>query len=122
MQQGGLIGIRNFRQGDDIVFEISDNGRGLSGEKDSDAASSKTGGYGLYNINERLTRHFGADYGLRITDNPGGGTLVVLRIAACSLYSHKSETSASPQEYLYKTNLAPLENLHSVYTSKVNSP
>nr|WP_300837534.1 ATP-binding protein [uncultured Acetatifactor sp.] len=80
MQQGGLIGIRNFRQGDDIVFEISDNGRGLSGEKDSDAASSKTGGYGLYNINERLTRHFGADYGLRITDNPGGGTLVVLRI------------------------------------------
>ncbi len=80
MRQGGLIGIRNFRQGDDIVFEISDNGRGLSGEKDSDAASSKTGGYGLYNINERLTRHFGADYGLRITDNPGGGTLVVLRI------------------------------------------
>lgn len=81
MHQGGLICIRNFRQGDDIVFEISDNGRGLSPHEEApDAVSSKTGGYGLYNINERLTRYFGPEYGLQITSNPGGGTLVTIRI------------------------------------------
>lgn len=81
MHHGGLICIRDYRQGDNIVFEISDNGRGLAPrEEQPPSASPKTGGYGLYNINERLTRYFGAAYGLQIEGGPDGGTLVTIRI------------------------------------------
>ncbi|HJA93994.1 MAG TPA: sensor histidine kinase [Candidatus Eisenbergiella merdipullorum] len=81
IHQGGKILIRNYISGNDIYFEISDNGKGMELNNDSlPSSSSKEGGYGLYNINERLTRYFGEEYRLRVISQPGTGTTVRLRI------------------------------------------
>lgn len=81
MQRGGKIRIRNWRQGDDLLFEISDNGRGISLHGDQlPPSSSKEGGYGLHNINERLMRYYGKEYRLHIHSQSDGGTAVRLRI------------------------------------------
>ena len=81
IHQGGKILIRNYISGNDIYFEVTDNGNGFELYGDSlPPSSSKEGGYGLYNINERLTRYFGPEYRLRITSRPGAGTTVRIRI------------------------------------------
>ena len=81
IRSGGRILIRNYRSENDIYFEITDNGKGFELKDGSlPASSSKEGGYGLYNINERLTRYFGRDYRLQIFSRPGAGTTVKIRI------------------------------------------
>ena len=81
--EGGKIHIRNYRAGEDIIFEVADNGCGtvISADKllQNDPAQ---GGYGLYNVNERLMQYYGKNYGLRIESSPGKGTLVQVRIKA----------------------------------------
>ena len=81
IRRGGKILIRNYISGNDIYFEITDNGKGIDMSGDTlPSSSSKEGGYGLYNIDERLTRYFGKDYRMRIISHPGAGTTVRIRI------------------------------------------
>lgn len=81
MQNGGEIRIRSYRQENDIIFEVSDNGCGVSlNGNQLPPSASKDSGYGLYNINERLMRYYGKEYCLKIISSPGTGTTVRLRI------------------------------------------
>ena len=81
IHRGGKIRIRNYISENDIYFEIADNGKGMRLNGGSlPSSSSKDGGYGLYNINERLTRYFGKEYRLQVISHPGGGTTVRIRI------------------------------------------
>lgn len=79
----GLIIIRGFlTENKDIIFEIEDNGKGqeLPPTGTLPLSSDRLGGYGLYNVNERLKIEYGEGYGITFKSQPQKGTLVTLRI------------------------------------------
>ena len=80
------------RDGEDIVFDVIDNGRGIETEKLEELEQKlKSGtigegsGYGLINVNERIKHVFGSQYGLILTHSDNGGVRVTLRIGASSV-------------------------------------
>ncbi len=88
LKNGGCIDIRGYREDNDVVLEISDNGVGidedklldiLSDEKDIFEDSLSTG-LGLKNVNKRLVHYYGQGYSLDIKSKPHVGTKVKIRI------------------------------------------
>ena len=80
----GRISVRAFRENEDLVFEIEDNGPGMSQKKvreimeqlrsDKDMRVS----FGLYNVNKRIVLMYGNEYGVTVrSDNRG--TVVTIR-------------------------------------------
>lgn len=71
-----------------IVFEVIDNGAGMTNEKiellTKELEESESGGYiskiGLKNLNERIKFSFGVEYGLTIHGNETGGITVRVNI------------------------------------------
>ena len=81
----GIIWIRARVDESDIVFEIEDNGVGMTQEQikyllTEPAGGSTGGGYGVYNVQQRVEMYYGKQYGLMFRSKPGEGTLVTLRI------------------------------------------
>ena len=81
----GSICIRARLEGQDIVFEIEDNGRGMTQEQIESALSEPSpgnigGGYGVYNVQQRVVTYYGAGYGITFQSKPGEGTCAMLRI------------------------------------------
>ena len=81
----GHILVSGKKQGDHLVFTVSDDGKGMdperlayvqrliSGElKDEDAPS----GFGLFNVNQRLQLNYGPEYGLILASEEGEWTEV----------------------------------------------
>ena len=81
----GRIVIASRREGDDLVLEIRDNGRGLPTE---DAFRE---GVGLRNIRERVDQLYGRRAQFTLVPALGGGTLATLRFP----FSH-CETAYTP--------------------------
>lgn len=88
----GTITIRGFKEQDQVVITVSDNGVGMTPHEiaqnfPSDAPEGVTnapGGYGVKNISDRLRIAYGAGYGLSVESAPGQGTTVTIRIPAVS--------------------------------------
>ena len=84
----GRLRIAAFRQGQDLVITVEDDGVGMDEETrlanfSASASSANTkGGYGVRNINERLHLAYGAEYGLSCESELGRGTRVTIRIPA----------------------------------------
>lgn len=82
----GVITIRGMRQGDTIVFEVEDNGQGMSPEQaksllvQGDDGESRKGGIGIRNVNERIKLYFGHEYGIQIRSELEVGTCVTITI------------------------------------------
>lgn len=79
MDTGGRISITCYSDdNDDLIFEVEDNGSGF------DACASvlerNIGGYGLYNVNERIRLEYGDEYGISIRSVAGEGTTVKIRL------------------------------------------
>ena len=71
----GLIQITICPKNEELYFEIKDNGTGFESiEGELPKSTSEHGGYGLYNVNERLIRYYGANHQLHIYSTPGTGT------------------------------------------------
>lgn len=71
----GFIQITFEKRENNLYFEVTDNGIGFQCESGKlPKSSSKTGGYGLYNVNERLIRYYGSSHQLQIESTPGIGT------------------------------------------------
>ncbi len=70
----GRIVIASQRQGDDLVLEIRDNGRGLPNGR------IPREGVGLRNIRERVQQLYGAKARFALEPALGGGTVATLRI------------------------------------------
>ena len=68
------LSIRAQPQGDEVMITIADRGPGMSGR------AWECRGYGLRNVNERLRRTYGHEYGLEIRSNEPKGTTVTVRI------------------------------------------
>lgn len=81
----GKILIRGYREGEDIVLEVEDNGAGMSKETQQSLFVSKEGGIqkgglGVNNVQNRLRLYYGESYGLSYESEVGRGTKVRIRI------------------------------------------
>lgn len=69
--------------GEDILFEIIDNGVGMEEERikeifEADVEEKK--GYGIKNVDERIKLYYGENYGIKIFSEKGKGTRVEVKI------------------------------------------
>lgn len=85
-ESGGLIEISAYRDGDDVIVDVIDNGDGIPPERrqavlrgDADHGGRKS--IGLYNVSCRLRHYFGPEHDLEVVSpiRQGHGTLVRLR-------------------------------------------
>jgi sensor histidine kinase YesM len=72
--EGGKVRLVAEKDGDCVRIEVRDTGVGF--------ASSTRGGTGLTNLRDRLKLLYGDRASVDIADNPGGGTVVTLRLPA----------------------------------------
>ena len=87
----GEILVSAFREGEDVIIEVSDNGPGMPEEVVERlldqggayaSADTKGSGIGLRNVHRRIQLTFGQAYGLTIFSEPDDGTVVRIRLPA----------------------------------------
>lgn len=80
----GVICISAVEEKGDLLVEVSDDGIGMEKEVLENvlnrAMSKGTGGFGIWNIQERIQLNYGPQYGLSFTSLLGRGTTVQIRI------------------------------------------
>ena len=86
----GEILIHAFREGDDVIIDVTDNGPGMTedvvehlldpGRRNTPSRGGS--GIGVRNVHQRIQLTFGREYGLTITSEPDEGTTVRTRIPA----------------------------------------
>lgn len=98
--KSGHLNVSVKRRGDDILITVEDDGIGMdqetlltyfSGEA-SPERSVTSGGYGIRNIQERLTLAYGAPYGLSCESCPGEGTTVTIHIPAIAPEENREDS------------------------------
>lgn len=78
----GCITVRGYRSGDDLVFEIIDDGVGIKENTNTPEQGELVGlhGYGIKNVDERIRLEYGDEYGVKIESKPDVGTKVTVRM------------------------------------------
>ncbi len=91
MDGDGEILIRAWKEKDELIFLIEDNGLGMLKEQverlfsDTSHVPSRRGsGIGVRNVNERIKLYFGDMYGLTIDSKPDEETRIYIRLPAVS--------------------------------------
>lgn len=79
------ITIRARLQGENVVIEVEDTGIGMTPEQietitTKPCSSPVGGGYGVYNVIQRIKTYYGSDYGVEFTSELGKGTVVTITI------------------------------------------
>lgn len=77
-----VLTVYAYKEDDDLVFRVMDNGCGMSKEKCQNILSNDSTGYGIKNVHQRVQLTYGEAYGLTYTSTVGVGTSVILRIKA----------------------------------------
>ena len=87
--EDGLICVDAYRQGNDLVIDVTDNGVGIRPEiaatlldEDRPALPDSGSGIGVRNVHQRIRLTFGPPYGLTIFSEPDEGTTVRLLLPA----------------------------------------
>jgi two-component system sensor histidine kinase YesM len=84
LEEKGIIKVTGNIVGEDILFEIADNGVGMEAERIKEIFEGNTEekkGYGIKNVDERIKLYFGDKYGIKIYSEIGKGTKVEVRIS-----------------------------------------
>ena len=88
-EDDGLIQVSAYREGEDLVIDVTDNGLGMPPqvaasllEEDRPQPRTKGSGIGVRNVHQRIRLTFGGAYGLTIFSEPDEGTLVRIRLPA----------------------------------------
>ena len=84
-QGSATITIRARLQENDVVFEVEDTGVGMTPEQirqvtTCPSSSLQVGGYGVYNVIQRIKTYYGPEYGIAFFSEPGKGTLARITI------------------------------------------
>lgn len=75
----GRIKIRGWREQEVICLSVEDNGVGMEEEKLQNLVTTKSKGYGVRNIDERIKLYYGEEYGLYAESKIGVGSKVTVR-------------------------------------------
>jgi two-component system sensor histidine kinase YesM len=81
MGREGVLRITGRMATGSILFTVEDNGKGMTEQQVAallEVSSNSSGGYGIKNVNERLTMLFGEEYRLRIASTIDKGTTVTI--------------------------------------------
>ena len=81
MVDEGRIEIRIFPDHEKIVFEVEDNGVGMTEEQCQEILQKDSGdkaGIGIKNVNDRIKIYFGEEYGITIRSELDEGTCVTI--------------------------------------------
>jgi two-component system sensor histidine kinase YesM len=81
----GYLRVHVRLHNDMLCITIADNGCGMTSQELQELLENANGakdrvGFGIYNVNERLKRHYGESYSLTIQSAPGEGTSIQLLI------------------------------------------
>ncbi|CAJ1311770.1 Histidine kinase [Paenibacillus nuruki] len=81
----GIIYISAWQEDEQLIFEVRDNGLGMSAERLAEVtqgtvATNTQHGIGIGNVNERIQLYFGTTYGMTMTSVLGEGTIVTIRV------------------------------------------
>ena len=86
-KSNGVIKIKIYYKGDNVIIDVIDNGQGIPSDKMSelrwklqvnDTSSGKS--IGLTNVNKRIKMYHGEEYGLSISSELGKGTRMTLTL------------------------------------------
>jgi len=97
----GTIAIRAMEKDDRIVFEIEDDGLGMTEEQlekigEAGDGEFRSKGIGIANVGERIRLYFGPAYGIKIQSELAAGTLVTIAIPKLPLEAGECKTTAAP--------------------------
>lgn len=101
LEEGGYIRVWGFREGNNIILEVYDNGKGMSREqiknilKVPSSTSITKGGVAIKNVHERIQVYFGQDYGLSYESEYGKWTKVRITIPVIEIgeWNEKNRTN-----------------------------
>ena len=89
MDGDGEICVTAYRDGEKLIFRISDNGLGMTAQQVENlldernhVSSRKGSGIGVKNVNERIRLYFGEEYGITIWSEPDEGTVIHIHLPA----------------------------------------
>ncbi len=86
-KSNGIIKIKIYYQGDNVIINVTDNGQGIPSDKMSelrwklqvnDTSSGKS--IGLTNVNKRIKMYHGDEYGLSVSSELGKGTRMTITL------------------------------------------
>ncbi|MCR5557094.1 MAG: sensor histidine kinase [Butyrivibrio sp.] len=84
---GGTITVTGRDEGETMLIQVKDNGKGMKPERLKEITKGLTGEklentaiYGLYNVNERIRLSFGEEYGISIESEYEKGSCVSIRL------------------------------------------
>ena len=84
----GMIRIRGKKSGDDMIFKVTDDGKGMTEEELRELKENvqrvkqdnNINSFGLTNVNQRIRHYYGSGYGLEFESRQNEGTEVTVRI------------------------------------------
>ncbi|MGG6314202.1 sensor histidine kinase [Paenibacillus macerans] len=80
IESGGHITVSGRVEDENRIFEVTDNGRGMSKEMVQQILYEKSASVGIKNTIARIKMAYGDEYGVEILSEPGKGTTVVIRL------------------------------------------
>lgn len=85
-----FINVEVFEENEQVIFRVSDNGRGIANLTEASFDSLINNGYGLKNIRERLKLYFNNNYTLTGESEPGVKTVITISIPALEFSEEKN--------------------------------
>jgi two-component system sensor histidine kinase YesM len=77
----GILRVTGKADGVCIVFTVSDNGQGMDRETLNTVLTTKTDGYGIYNVSQRIQLYYGGgNCAFRLASEKGKGTTVTITL------------------------------------------
>ena len=84
------IFVRGYQEGENLVFKVNDDGKGMSLETlenlrkniEKGVNQKEKGSFGLANVNQRIKYYYGEEYGLEIESEENVGTEAVIQLPA----------------------------------------
>lgn len=80
LEVGGFISVTGRVENDTRIFEVVDNGRGMSQVTIEQIFDKEATSVGITNTIERIQMAYGQEYGVDILSLPGKGTTIIIRL------------------------------------------
>ncbi len=115
---GGHIRVSGVLCQDVMIFKVQDDGIGMDGARlaqvcamlrdgEQEPEQEETGGFGLFNVNQRIQLNYGREYRLKIQSTYGQGTEIWVRIP-CRAEKIKRKRNISKKITPFEENTAKL--------------